>query len=134
MNESWSRRRLLQQFAALSAALVVPSKKLLGEQPTQEPIRDYEIQLTTVSPYTVRLTVLPLTNRKTAGILLHGALVRKSWGPPVVSLRDNARVQTVQSGNLKVRAALDPLSFTISTSAGLEIQTLSADRATGVVS
>jgi len=134
MNESWSRRRLLQQFAALSAALVVPSKKLLGEPPTQEPIRDYEIQLTTVSPYTVRLTVLPLTNRKTAGILLHGALVRKSWGPPVVSLRDNARVQTVQSGNLKVRAALDPLSFTISTSAGLEIQTLSADRATGIVS
>ncbi len=57
MNE-WSRRRLLKQFAAVSVTLVLPSSWLVGESPETPLSRDCEIQIATVSPHTVRLTVL----------------------------------------------------------------------------
>jgi alpha-glucosidase/alpha-D-xyloside xylohydrolase len=134
MNEPWSRRRLLQQFAAMSAALVLPAKRLFGEPSPPAVGPDFEAQITTVSPHTVRLTVLPIHNGKTAEIPFFGALASESWGTPVARLRGKDAARTIPSGNLKVRISLDPLLFTISTAAGVEIQTLSADRITGLVS
>ena len=133
MNEPWSRRRLLKQFATLSATLALPVQKLVGEPP-QETVRgNLEVQIATISPQTVRLTILPITNGKAAEIPFNGALVRESWGAPVARLRGEEPGQTIQSGNLRVHASFDPLSFTIS-AGGVEVQTLSVDRSTGVVS
>jgi alpha-glucosidase/alpha-D-xyloside xylohydrolase len=87
-----------------------------------------------VSAQTVRLTVLPIENGKTAEVPFNGALVREFWDPPVARLRGGSPGQTIRSGNLRIRASLDPLSFTISTASGAEVQTLSVDQATGVVS
>jgi len=134
MNEPWSRRRLLKQFAAVSATLVLPTEKFVGEQPKPTVSRDYEVQIVTVSPQTVRFTVLPIQNGKANEISSYGALVRESFGAPVVRLLGNEGVQTVQSGNLRVRASFDPLSLAVSTASGVQIQTLSVDRVTGVVS
>ncbi len=96
--------------------------------------RDCEVQIAIVSAHTVRLTVLPIQNGKVADTPFNGALVRESWGPPIARLRGQELGQAIQSGNLRVRASLDPLSFTISTADGVEVQTLSADRSTGIVS
>jgi alpha-glucosidase/alpha-D-xyloside xylohydrolase len=134
MNESWSRRRLLKQLAALSATLVLPSDRLRGKQTAATVSPDHEVQIATVSPHTVRLTILSVRNAKVEEVSFFGALVRESWGDPLVRLRGKEPGQTIQSGNLKVRVSLDPLSFAISTVGGIEIQTLTVDRATGVVS
>jgi alpha-glucosidase/alpha-D-xyloside xylohydrolase len=138
MNEKWSRRRLLKQLAVLSATVALPRENLVGElvgnSPTEFADGDYEVQVSSVSAQTVRLTVLPVKDGKAAAIPFHGALVRESWGTPVATLRRTDREQTVQSGKLRVRVSLEPLSFTISTANGIEIQTFVVDRATGVVS
>src|SRR4029077_2659901 len=114
MNEPWSRRRLLKQFATLSATLALPVQKLVGEQPKEGVRENLEVQIATISPQTVRLTVLPVTNGKAAEIPFNGALLRESWGAPVARLHSGEPGQTIRSGNLRVHASLDPLSFTVS--------------------
>jgi alpha-glucosidase/alpha-D-xyloside xylohydrolase len=134
MNDQWSRRTLLKRLAALSATLALPTEKLVGEPTAATPSRDCEVQIATVSAHTVRLTVLPVQNGKAEPIPSNGALVREAWGPQIATLRGQQPGQEIRSGNLRVRASLDPLSFTISTASGGTIQTLSIDRATGIVS
>jgi alpha-glucosidase (family GH31 glycosyl hydrolase) len=133
MNASWNRRRVLKQLAALSATLVVPTEAFVGEQPAFVS-QDYELRITTVSPHTVRLTVLPLKDGKAVEVSFFGALVRESWGASVATLRGKQTEQTIRSGNLKVRASLDPVFFTIIPADGVEIQTFSVERTTGIVS
>jgi len=134
MNEPWSRRRLLKQFAAVSATLVLPSGKFVGVSSAKSLSGDCEIQIATVSAHTARLTILPIEDGKTAEIPYFGALARESWGNPVARMRGKDLAQTIQSGNLRILASLDPLSFAISTAGGSHIQMLSVDRFTGVVS
>jgi alpha-glucosidase (family GH31 glycosyl hydrolase) len=133
MNASWSRRRVLKQLAALSATLVVPTEGFVGERPTVAS-QDYELRVATVSPHTVRLTVLPFKNGNAVEVSFFGALVRESWGAPIATLRGKQTEQTVRSGKLKVRASLDPLFFTVTTPDGVEIQTISVEPTTGIVS
>jgi alpha-glucosidase/alpha-D-xyloside xylohydrolase len=131
MNEQWSRRRLLKQFAALSATMALPTGKFVGPTTKAESSQDYEVQIATVSAQTVRLTVLPIDDGRLGRIPFNGALVRESWGTPIARLHGQEQ-QTIQSGNLRVRVSLEPLSFTISTG-GVDLQTVAVDRATGVV-
>ena len=134
MNEQWSRRHLLKQLAAISATLVLPTKKSLGELAAPPADVNYEVQIVSVSAQTVRLTVLPITSGKVATVPFNGSLVGESWGDPIAKLHGDAPGQTIQAGNLKIRVSRDPLAFAILTSNGNEIQELSVDRATGVVS
>jgi len=134
MNERWSRRRLLKRFAAMSAAAVLPSRQFLGKPVTPAAGQNYEVQITSVSAQTVRLTVLPVKSGKAATVPIDGSLVLESWGTPVAKLGGRDAGQTIQAGNLRIRASLDPLSFAISTASRNEIQTLSVDHATGIVS
>ncbi len=131
MNMKWSRRRLLKQAAMASATLALPVRRVFGEP--QSSAVDYEVQITSVSPHTVRLTVLPIKNGQVSEVSFFGALVSQSWGNPIAKFRAGETSQTVPAGNLRVRTSLDPLSFTISTAAGVDLQTLSVDRATGTV-
>jgi alpha-glucosidase (family GH31 glycosyl hydrolase) len=134
MNERWSRRHLLKQLAALSATLVLPSKKCLGELTTPAADQDYQVDIASVSAQTVRLTVLPVTSGKAAPVPSNGSLVRESWGDPIAKLRGDAAGKTIQAGNLKIRVSRDPLCFAISNAGEIKIQELSVDRTTGIVS
>lgn len=132
MTMKWSRRRLLKQFALASATLALPAKKGFGASESAAP--DFEVQITSVSPHTVRLSVLPVKDGKATEISFFGALVRESWGAPIAEFRPDAKGQSVPAGNLRVRTSIDPLSFTISTAEGVELQIISVDRGTGTVS
>ena len=114
-----------------SATLALPVRRVFGEP--QSSAVDYEVQITSVSPHTVRLTVLPIKNGQVSEVSFFGALASQSWGNPIAKFRAGETSQTVPAGNLRVRTSLDPLSFTISTAAGVDLQTLSVDRATGTV-
>jgi alpha-glucosidase (family GH31 glycosyl hydrolase) len=132
MKMEWNRRRLLKQFALASAALALPIKKGFGE--SQSRASDFEIQIASISPHTVRLTVLPVKDGKAEEVSFFGALVRESWGPPIAKFRAAGSSQSVQAGNLRIRTSIDPLSFTISTAEGGELQTISVDLGSGTVS
>ncbi len=130
MREQWSRRHLLKQLAAVSATLVLPTERSVAQG--ADP--NFEVQISSVSAQTARLTVLPIKSGNAGTVPFDGSLVRESWGAPIAKLRGDAPAQTIQAGNLKIRASSNPLAFAISIAGGLEIQTFSVDRATGIVS
>ena len=79
--------------------------------------------------------MLPIKSGNAGTVSFDGSLVRESWGSPIAKLRGDAPAQTIQTGNLKIRASSNPLAFGISTLAGgIEIQIFSVDRGTGIVS
>ena len=85
MKESWNRRRVLKQLAATSAAAVLPRgavAKIFLEERTPE----REIQITSISENTVRLSVLPVREAKTVAIPLDGSLAHTSWGAPTAEI------------------------------------------------
>jgi alpha-glucosidase (family GH31 glycosyl hydrolase) len=134
MIESWNRRGVLKQLAIASAALALPADKVFATPANDSADRDLEVQISSVSAHTVRLTVLPLQHGKTAEISYFGALAREPWGGKVTRQRGRNTGQTIQFGELKVRVSTDPLSVAISSTDGSDIQTLAVDRATGVIS
>ncbi|MFL6301972.1 MAG: TIM-barrel domain-containing protein [Candidatus Sulfotelmatobacter sp.] len=133
MKESWNRRQVLKQLAATSAAAVLPRRavaKILLEEPTPE----REIQITSVSENTVRLSVLPVREDKTVAIPLNGSLAHTSWGAPTQKLQSDSPAREFQAGNLQVHVSQTPLVFTISTLNGRQIQRLKIEAGSGVVS
>ncbi len=95
---------------------------------------DYEVRLTPVSDYTIRLSVLPIRRGTAGSIASDGSLVRTTWGPPAATIRGAFQAQTIECGKMKVRIAPDPLTFTMTTAEGQAIQRLSFDEETGAVS
>ncbi len=134
MSEQWSRRRLLKQFAAISATLALPTKSLIPESAGPTAGDECEVQLVPVSPQTVRVTGIPVKKAKTAEVSFNGSLVHESWGNPVARLRGDTADRTIRSGDLSIHASFDPLRLTITTGSGAEIQKLSVDCSTGIVS
>src|SRR6266702_665627 len=134
MNEQWSRRELLKQFAAISATLALPENGRLSRSTSRTAAQGYEIQVVPVSAHTVRLSVLPIKDGKTAAIPSNGALAHELWGTPVAKLRGDGVDQTVRSGNLRIHVSPNPLAFTVSTLRGETVQKLAVDAATGIVS
>jgi hypothetical protein len=134
MIESWNRRRVLKQLAIASAALALPADKVFATAATNTANQDLEVQISKVSAHTVRLSVLPIQHGKTAEIPYFGSLIRESWDSQVTRLHSKDTGQTIQSGELKVRVSLEPISVAISSADGGDVQTLAVDRATGVVS
>ncbi|PYQ39316.1 MAG: glycoside hydrolase, partial [Acidobacteria bacterium] len=133
MKESWNRRQVLKQLAATSAAAVLPRRsvaKILLEEPTPE----REIQITSVSENTVRLSVLPVREDKTVAIPLNGSLAHTSWGAPTQKLQRDSQAREFQAGNLQVHVSQTPLVFTISTLNDRQIQRLKIEAGSSVVS
>jgi hypothetical protein len=93
MNDEWNRRRWLKHLAASSAALVLPRGMVAAPAMLEGAPADREIQIVSVSPHTVRLTVLPIRGGQTVAIPSDGSLVQRSWGDPVARLRGNAPAQ-----------------------------------------
>ncbi len=132
MKESWNRRRVLKQLAATSAAAVLPRgavAKIFLEERTPE----REIQITSISENTVRLSVLPVREAKTVAIPLDGSLAYTSWGAPTQKLQRDSPAREFQAGNLQVHVSQTPLVFTISTLKGRQIQRLKIEAGSGAV-
>src|SRR5947208_11464230 len=85
LRRGYSRREALKKFAAASAAAMLPAT-MKGES-LQVAGHEAEIQLTSVSQNTFRLTLFPIQNGKISSILYDGSLVRTDWGTPDVVLR-----------------------------------------------
>jgi hypothetical protein len=124
MNEPWNRRRVLKHLAATSAALTLPRGRTALHTLLREATFDREIQITSISEHTVRLSVLPISNGKTAKVSFDGSLAHMSWGEPIARLRSDLPSQELKAGGLRVRVSASPIAFTISTLKGRRIQQL----------
>ncbi|HEX4486470.1 MAG TPA: TIM-barrel domain-containing protein [Terriglobales bacterium] len=122
---AYSRRRMLQALSAASAGLLVSPKTFAFAAGSPE----LEVQVSSVSPHTVRLSVFA---GKTA-IANDGSLVRTAWPGPVSKFRGDFKPQEVRAGEVVVKVSRDPLGFVITSKSGEEVQKLSFDPQTGVV-
>ena len=132
MKAPWNRRQLLKSLAATSASLTLPRGATGLNALLQESNSEQEIQITSISEHTVKLSVLPIANGKTAPIPLDGSLVQTSWGEPLARLRGKQAPHELKAGGLGVHVSANPIAFTISTLKGSRIQQLEVDPAGSV--
>jgi alpha-glucosidase (family GH31 glycosyl hydrolase) len=127
-------------MAAASSGLLLPAK--LGAAQTDnkgQAMRiaglEYEIQITSVSAATVRLSILPIASGQVKAVIANGSLVKESWGAPAAKVRFGTTSQTVKCGELSVNvSSTGSLAFHIANAKRDAIQQLSVDAHTGVVS
>src|SRR5437773_2137217 len=131
MSAQFNRRQALKAMGTVSAAALLPTKLIANSPGIQIAGHDAEIQLSSISACTLRLTIVPITAGQLASVPQDGSLVQADWGAPVARLRDHTAVRTIQCGDFNVTIASDPLKFTITNSENQVIQRLSVDRATG---
>jgi alpha-glucosidase (family GH31 glycosyl hydrolase) len=130
MKKSYSRRQMLRTMSAASAGLLVSqSVRALGFG-----AKEIEIQVSSVTAHTLRLSVLPVEHGKVGTIPNDGSLVRSSWGFPASKIHNSARSQSVRAGEFLVNVSRDPLTFIVSTPKGESFQRISVDEQKGTVS
>jgi len=128
MKKSYSRRQMLRTMSAASAGLLVSQNvSALGFG-----AQGIEIQVSSVSAHTVRLSVLAIDHGKVGTIPNDGSLTRSLWGVPATKIRNAS--QSVRAGDLLVSVSRDPLIFAVSTSKGEIIQRILVDEQKGTVS
>src|SRR5437762_5054749 len=119
-------------MATVSAVAMLPAK-MRGET-LHVAGHEVEIQLTTVSQNTFRLTLLPIQDAKVGAVITDGSLVRTHWGAPSAALRGNMVEHVVKCGALSIRINTTPLTFTISSAKDEVLQQLTIDAQKGSVS
>jgi alpha-glucosidase/alpha-D-xyloside xylohydrolase len=135
MTNPISRRDTLKGLGAAGAgALLNPGLDSLGQnagiQITGRPV---ELSLTSISPQTVRLSIVPIKNGKPQPIPQDGSLAPQRWPTPAVRLTSLAREQTVRCGALQVKLSPSPLTIRVEAADGRLVQQLRLDEQTGVL-
>lgn len=128
MKKSYSRRQMLRTLSAASAGLLVSQNVSAAGFGA----KGIEIQVSSVSAHTVRLSVLAIDHGKVRTIPNDGSLTRSLWGGPATKIRNAS--QSVRAGDLLVSVSRDPLVFAVSTSKGEMIQRILVDEQEGTVS
>lgn len=121
-------------MAAASAAVMLPSELRADKAGAQLAGRDVEIQITSVSAHTIRLSVLPFKKGVLGFIPDDGSLVRNGGSATVAKLRSGFPAQKVQCGELSVQVTPEPLRFAVTNRDHHLVQQLTIDRISGAVS
>src|SRR5437588_688092 len=124
MTKRYSRRQALKTLGAVSATAAFPLGLKGQAKELRVAGREVEIQITSVSPYTFRLTVL---TDQTGRVASDGSLIRGDWGKPVAQFRGAFNRQQVKCGELNIEIVPDPLSFRVSDSRAQLVQKLGID-------
>jgi alpha-glucosidase (family GH31 glycosyl hydrolase) len=93
-----------------------------------------ELNVTTVTARTVRLTVLPAENGTAQPLKDDGALVERKWSRALIRTRSLVAPGTFRSGNLKISLSPHPFSIRVETDAGLIVQELTLDETSAELS
>ena len=134
MTPRWNRRDVLKGLLAASTGIIVSSKQGIAQDDAHRLEKLTEIQVTSISDHTFRLSILPIDNGTTGHIALDGSLVRDSWGAPVAELRaEPVAVKTMAVGSLRLKISYHPVSISIANERGDVIQQLGWDQSTGLL-
>jgi alpha-glucosidase (family GH31 glycosyl hydrolase) len=128
-----NRREALKAMGAASAVLLLPRGVRAAEPLWQVAGQDVEVQIAPVSAHTLQLSILPIKAGEPVPVPADGSLVQASWGAPVLTLRGNSPAATARCGDMNVAVSTDPLTFTITTTAGKAVQRLRVEQGSGMV-
>ncbi len=133
MTAQYNRRDAIKTIAAASAAAMLPGAALAESAGLEVAGHPVELQITSISSHTVRLTVLPIHGGHAVPVPNDGALVRTEWGAPVATIRQPKSL-VVKCGELIVNVGVDPLTFVIADAANTEFQRIKVDQKAGNIS
>src|SRR5262245_50928960 len=132
MTEPVSRRDLLKQLGTAGAGVVLARGSLDAQgQPILVAGRPVEIVASSVSPSTVRITVLPVEGP--GGMPAGGSLVSAAAGR-ALSRRRVIGSDPVTAGQLRLRVTGEPPTVHVETAAGRTVQKLTFDPGASTVS
>ncbi|HLJ40567.1 MAG TPA: TIM-barrel domain-containing protein [Candidatus Acidoferrales bacterium] len=135
MKRRYDRREVLKGMSAACAAFLLPEEQVGAQSTLRIGGQDAGIQIGSVSKHTFRLSILPIQkDGRVAAIPTDGSLVRESWGTPIATLRGAVGARTIKAGGVNVRITADPLTFAIETDGAEQIQKITVDEETGIVS
>jgi alpha-glucosidase (family GH31 glycosyl hydrolase) len=132
MNPQWNRRDILKGLLAASGGIVVSSKPGAAQDDTHAPEKPIEIQVTSISVHTFRLSILPTNNGTVGQIPLDGSLVQESWGAPVAKLRAEP-ANMIAAGNLQLKISFHPVRISVENERSQIIQQLAWDANTDLL-
>jgi alpha-glucosidase (family GH31 glycosyl hydrolase) len=134
MTTPWSRRSVLKGLAAASTAIIVPPIREVGSNEGRAPSDAIEVQITSLSPHTFRLTILAGSkNGEAAAIPSDGSLVQESWGGPIDKLRADPQ-KAIAAGNSRLKVSFSPVRIIVMNQHDEVVQELGWDENTGVLS
>jgi len=107
MSSQWNRRDVLRGLAAVSTTALIPVKRELAFGAPDAPI---EIQITSVSQHTMRLSFLPTAEE--TPIPLNGSLVKEDWGVPIRASQQQPG-REIPVGNFRLKISWNPVSVTV---------------------
>jgi alpha-glucosidase/alpha-D-xyloside xylohydrolase len=124
MSSTFNRRQVLKGMAAASTAMLLPQ---VGAETTSGQDLELQIQVSNVSAYTLRFSLIPLRKGVPAPIPQNGSLVKPYWGPPAARFKPGQLPQNIRCGEFRVAASSSPLKFQITDKQGKAIQELIVD-------
>jgi alpha-glucosidase (family GH31 glycosyl hydrolase) len=133
MSLKWNRRDVLRGLAAASTAMIVPPAKLPTADSEGASARAIELQICSVSPHTIRVSLFPLENGAIGKIPQDGSLIQESWGEPIAKLRSQPD-HPIIVGDSRLQISFHPLSITIADARGEAIQKLAFEESSGALS
>ena len=111
---------------------MVPTREA-AQDVAPSPAGQIEVQITPISSFTFRLSILPVENGSVAKITTDGSLVRDSWIAPVTKLRAGS-AEAISVGNLRLKISVHPVSIRVANERGDVVQQLDWDEKAGVLS
>ena len=132
MSPRWNRREVLKGLLAASTAIMVPTREA-AQDVAPSPAGQIEIQITPISSFTFRLSILPVENGSVTKITTDGSLVRDSWIAPVMKLRAGS-AEAISVGNFRLKVSVHPVSIRAANERGDVVQQLDWDEKAGVLS
>jgi len=135
MKRSISRREVLGSLVCAGTATLLTGAKGSAQsgaspQPVVVAGKNVELRITSISEYTLRISIVPIENSTPAELVSSGSLAPQSFPEPRARFRNDSDFKKVSLGRLSVSASLNPLTITVEES-GRELQLLRIDQATG---
>jgi alpha-glucosidase (family GH31 glycosyl hydrolase) len=130
MSPRWNRRDVLKGLLASSSAVFIPRQANAAAQLSELRL---EVQITPVSPCTLRLSILPVTNGTVGEISTDGSLVKKDWGTPIAKFQAGP-TRTISAGDLRLKISFQPVSIEVANLKGDVIQQLAWEQNAGILS
>ena len=127
MSSQWNRRDVLRGLTAVSTAALIPAKRGLAFGTPDTPI---EFQFTSVSPHTLRLSLLPTGGRRP--IPHNGSLVKDDWGTPIRATEQQS-TREISVGEFRVKFSWNPISITVSDQKNQVVQSFDFDAGTSAL-
>ncbi len=123
-----TRRDALKHLGTAGAGFLLARGVIRGEAAdivvAGKPV---EIVVSSLTPTTVRITVLPIESGKSGAVPLDGALVREGEGREVARSLTKDQFGPVRAGDLVVKFTGDPPTLQVETRAGQPVQRLTLD-------